>query len=91
MQCSRHSCGLPEVSLSLIFSRPLSLIPVFTQVSDEMGSDQDRLVIFDTTLRDGEQSPGVALSVEQKVTIAEKLSALGVNVCEIGERYNTAK
>ncbi len=40
--------------------------------------------IFDTTLRDGEQSPGAALNVEQKMTIAHQLAALQVDVIEAG-------
>ena len=43
-----------------------------------------RVRIFDTTLRDGEQTPGVALSPEQKLNIAKKLDELGVDVIEAG-------
>ena len=43
-----------------------------------------RVRIFDTTLRDGEQSPGVSLTPEQKLTIAKKLDDLGVDAIEAG-------
>ncbi len=41
-------------------------------------------MIFDTTLRDGEQSPGVSLNSEAKLRIGRALAELGVDVCEIG-------
>ena len=44
----------------------------------------DRLVIFDTTLRDGEQAPGFSLRVEEKVRLARQLDALGVDIIEAG-------
>lgn len=44
----------------------------------------DKIVIFDTTLRDGEQAPGIALDPDQKVAIAHQLSRLGVDVIEAG-------
>ncbi|RLE39929.1 2-isopropylmalate synthase, partial [Candidatus Acetothermia bacterium] len=44
----------------------------------------DRAFIFDTTLRDGEQSPGATLSVQEKVKIARQLARLGVDVIEAG-------
>ena len=44
----------------------------------------DRVRIFDTTLRDGEQSPGVSLNRSQKLAIAKQLDRLGVDICEIG-------
>lgn len=44
----------------------------------------DRLVIFDTTLRDGEQAPGIALTPDEKVTIAHQLAKLRVDILEAG-------
>lgn len=46
--------------------------------------DQNRIIFFDTTLRDGEQTPGVALQVSEKVEIAQNLVRLGVDVIEAG-------
>ncbi|HEV2063379.1 MAG TPA: 2-isopropylmalate synthase, partial [Thermoanaerobaculia bacterium] len=43
-----------------------------------------RIQIFDTTLRDGEQSPGIALRPEEKAEVAEQLERLGVDVIEAG-------
>lgn len=47
-------------------------------------SEQDRVLIFDTTLRDGEQSPGATMSHEEKLEIAEMLDDMGVDVIEAG-------
>jgi 2-isopropylmalate synthase len=47
-------------------------------------SDKDRVVIFDTTLRDGEQSPGATMTHEEKLQVAEVLDDLGVDVIEAG-------
>lgn len=44
----------------------------------------DRVTIFDTTLRDGEQAPGASMTVPEKVRIAEQLAVLGVDVIEAG-------
>src|SRR5207253_11455939 len=43
-----------------------------------------KITIFDTTLRDGEQSPGIALNPDEKAEIAEQLERLGVDVIEAG-------
>src|SRR5438270_11799513 len=47
-------------------------------------ADPRRVIIFDTTLRDGEQSPGATLNIEEKVEIARQLARLGVDVIEAG-------
>ncbi|HEY8136493.1 MAG TPA: 2-isopropylmalate synthase, partial [Methylocystis sp.] len=46
--------------------------------------DANRVVIFDTTLRDGEQSPGASMTLEEKLEVADLLDALGVDVIEAG-------
>src|SRR6185503_10533095 len=50
----------------------------------EHSSDADRVLIFDTTLRDGEQSPGISLNKQEKLEIAHQLARLGVDVIEAG-------
>src|SRR2546422_9380279 len=52
-------------------------------------SSVDRLVILDTTLRDGEQSPGVALNVDDKLAIAHQLARAGVDVIEAGFPFSS--
>ncbi len=52
--------------------------------SQESQVAQDRIIFFDTTLRDGEQSPGATLNVEQKLLIAQQLARLGVDIIEAG-------
>ncbi len=47
-------------------------------------SDSDRVVIFDTTLRDGEQSPGASMTLEEKLQVAEVLDEMGVDIIEAG-------
>src|ERR1700741_1135620 len=47
-------------------------------------SDQDRRYIFDTTLRDGEQSPGATMTHEEKLEVAELLDSMGVDIIEAG-------
>jgi 2-isopropylmalate synthase len=47
-------------------------------------SEKDRVRIFDTTLRDGEQSPGISLGKQEKLEIAHQLARLGVDVIEAG-------
>src|SRR5438270_4807797 len=47
-------------------------------------SESDRVMIFDTTLRDGEQSPGISLNRQEKLEIAHQLARLGVDIIEAG-------
>jgi 2-isopropylmalate synthase len=48
------------------------------------GKQTERVFIFDTTLRDGEQSPGISLNVQEKLEIAHQLARLGVDIIEAG-------
>src|ERR1700761_179528 len=46
--------------------------------------DPNRVLLFDTTLRDGEQSPGISLNAQEKLEIAQQLARLGVDIIEAG-------
>ena len=46
--------------------------------------NQDRVFFFDTTLRDGEQSPGCSMTIPEKLRMAHALEALGVDIIEAG-------
>jgi 2-isopropylmalate synthase len=48
------------------------------------GSSKDRILIFDTTLRDGEQCPGATMTLEEKLEVADLLDAMGVDIIEAG-------
>src|SRR5438132_3156579 len=50
----------------------------------QVHAKDDWVRIFDTTLRDGEQSPGCTMNVDEKLVIARQLEALGVDVIEAG-------
>ena len=50
----------------------------------DVSGRSDRVIIFDTTLRDGEQSPGATLTADEKLEVADALVALGVDVIEAG-------
>ncbi len=47
-------------------------------------SDKNRIIIFDTTMRDGEQSPGASMSLEEKLQISKVFDELGVDIIEAG-------
>jgi len=50
----------------------------------QMVNDKNRVVIFDTTMRDGEQSPGASMSLEEKIQISRIFDELGVDIIEAG-------
>jgi len=53
-------------------------------MNTNVSSDPNRVIIFDTTLRDGEQSPGCSMNLEEKLRVASQLEAMGVDVIEAG-------
>ncbi|MGH6995135.1 MAG: 2-isopropylmalate synthase, partial [Stellaceae bacterium] len=53
-------------------------------VASETRIDANRVIIFDTTMRDGEQSPGASMNLEEKIRIAQLLEEMGVDVIEGG-------
>jgi len=60
----------------------LCLCGIKIQEKNKMSAE--KIIIFDTTLRDGEQSPGASLSITEKLKIARQLATLGVDVIEAG-------
>jgi len=50
----------------------------------QMTNDKNRIVIFDTTMRDGEQSPGASMSLEEKIQIAKLFEKTGIDIIEAG-------
>ena len=55
-----------------------------TVEGERPSNDSQKIIVFDTTLRDGEQTPGVNLNIEEKLEIAKQLEPLGVDVIEAG-------
>ena len=49
-----------------------------------MSKDKNKVYIFDTTMRDGEQSPGASMSIEEKIQIARVFDEMGVDIIEAG-------
>ena len=47
-------------------------------------SNKDKVFIFDTTMRDGEQSPGASMSLEEKIQISRVFDELGIDIIEAG-------
>src|SRR5271165_2990823 len=55
-----------------------------TAMTETTQTSPRRIIIFDTTLRDGEQSPGASMNLAEKMEVAQALLALGVDVIEAG-------
>src|SRR5262245_58082539 len=70
---------LQELSISLWLRALVSSPP---EGAEPMA--RERVAIFDTTLRDGEQSPGCSMNLEEKLRMARQLETLGVDVVEAG-------
>ena len=49
-----------------------------------MSEDKNRVYIFDTTMRDGEQSPGASMSLEEKTQISRVFDEMGIDIIEAG-------
>ena len=56
----------------------------FEKIKKVSKDSSEKVLIFDTTLRDGEQSPGCSMNLEEKLRIAETLQSLGVDIIEAG-------
>ncbi|MFD0938732.1 2-isopropylmalate synthase, partial [Methylobacterium trifolii] len=48
------------------------------------GASRERVIVFDTTLRDGEQCPGATMTLDEKLAVADLLDTMGVDVIEAG-------
>lgn len=66
------------------YEKRIQLSSFESKLSKNFIMNSEKIEIFDTTLRDGEQVPGCKLNTEQKLSIAEKLDELGVDVIEAG-------
>jgi len=55
-----------------------------TWIIEEMSEDKNRVYIFDTTMRDGEQSPGASMSLEEKLNISYLFDQIGIDIIEAG-------
>src|ERR1700680_1686567 len=61
--------------------KPMSTTP---EQPEKPRANADRVRIFDTTLRDGEQCPGATMTFEEKIEVADCLDAIGVDIIEAG-------
>src|SRR5580693_1695327 len=70
------------IIFSFVTTRPRVLAETKFRRTESM--DRPHITIFDTTLRDGEQSPGCSMNVQEKLRLAQQLDRLGVDVIEAG-------
>jgi 2-isopropylmalate synthase len=73
---------MPPIIRAYVLLRKINLTP--WKAGAYNGRMPDRLTIFDTTLRDGEQAPGFSMHIEEKARLARALDALGVDIIEAG-------
>ena len=52
-------------------------------------ADKDKVFIFDTTMRDGEQSPGASMSVEEKIQISRVFDEMGIDIIAVSYTHLT--
>ena len=52
-------------------------------------ADKDKIYIFDTTMRDGEQSPGASMSVEEKIQISRVFDDMGIDIIAVSYTHLT--
>ena len=55
-----------------------------SQNAGKANPPKERVLIFDTTMRDGEQSPGASMTIREKLELAELLQEMKVDICEAG-------
>ncbi len=75
---------MPLIRLAILISNTTIINLLNPDVKLDNGAVRDRVYIFDTTLRDGEQSPGCSMTVPEKLRMAAKLVELGVDILEAG-------
>ncbi len=59
-------------------------ITLYSRINTKISMSKEHIIIFDTTLRDGEQAPGATMNIEEKLLIAKSLEKMGVDVIEAG-------
>lgn len=75
----------PKHAFKLASTREVYPVKVAPTAHDiYTGRDPERVKIFDTTLRDGEQAPGCTMNTEEKIAVARQLAKLGVDIIEAG-------